>query len=265
MEPLEKITADYYGYIEINEGVFSFNTTATREPEVNLSMPRGGAAQEALRQKFFFIYSTINFDNWENFKFKSAKSNPYQFLVFNRYDSLQKIEIMEEHLFITVFRFWLPYLIAASAIYMIICWYIINKVATNMTKPFLELGERIRLNVKNIQKRKKNSERGDRLGYQQKKINTAEMQVDLLKGFKQRNKETNDLFIKFNSVAKILFVGHASAQSDFSYQSFFNLHAAADVFKGQNNKRGAGSCYMIIGTKLAMQSQETQDWLDVQR
>ena len=57
---------------------------------------------------------------------------------------------MEEHLFLTVFQFWMPYLIAASAIYMIICWVIINKVATNMTKPFLELSERIRLNVKNI-------------------------------------------------------------------------------------------------------------------
>ena len=48
-------------------------------------------------------------------------------------------------------------------------------------------------------------------------INTTEMQVDLLKGYKQRNKETNDLFFNFNSMAKILFVGHASAQSDFSY------------------------------------------------
>lgn len=58
------------------------------------------------------------------------------------------------------------------------------------------------------------------------------MQVDLLKGYKQRNKETNDLFFNFNSMAKILFVGHASAQSDFSYQAFFNLHAAAELFKG---------------------------------
>lgn len=83
-------------------------------------------------------------------------------------------------------------------------------------------------------------------------INTTEMQVDLLKGYKQRNKETNDLFFNFNSMAKILFVGHASAQSDFSYQAFFNLHAAAELLTGQRNLRGAGTCYMIIGTKLAM-------------
>ena len=34
------------------------------------------------------------------------------------------------------------------------------------------------------------------------------------------------------------------------------MHAVAELFKGQHNMRGAGSCYMIIGTKLAMQSQE---------
>ena len=124
---------------------------------------------------------------------------------------------MEEHLFLTVFQFWMPYLIAASAIYMTICWVIIDKVATNMTKPFLELSQRIRMNVKNMQKRKKVHERDERSGRRHKKINMSEMQVDLLKGYKQRNKETNDLFFNFNSMAKILFVGHASAQLDFSY------------------------------------------------
>ena len=65
---------------------------------------------------------------------------------------------MEDHLFITVFRFWMPYLIAASLMYMIICGVIINYIATNMTKPFVELSERIRLNVKSIQKQKRKSE-----------------------------------------------------------------------------------------------------------
>ena len=147
METIEKIRADYYGQIEINEGVFSFNSTESEEPEVNLSAY--DTIQESLRHKFFFIYSKISFDNWDNFIFTN-ETNPYQFIVFNSYDSLQKLIIMEEHLFITVFRFWLPYLIAASAVYMYICWFIIDKVATNLTTPFLELSQRIRMNVKNI-------------------------------------------------------------------------------------------------------------------
>ena len=41
---------------------------------------------------------------------------------------------MEEHLFLTVFQFWMPYLIAASAIYMTICWVIIDNKVYNVTK-----------------------------------------------------------------------------------------------------------------------------------
>ena len=38
LEPKEKITADYYGKIKINEGIFSFNSTEVEEPEANLSV-----------------------------------------------------------------------------------------------------------------------------------------------------------------------------------------------------------------------------------
>ena len=60
-------------------------------------------------------------------------------------------------------------------------------------------------------------------------------------------------------MARILFVGHASTQSDFSYQAFFDLQATAELLLKQRNLRGAGTCYMIIGTKLATQSDEEYD------
>lgn len=84
-------------------------------------------------------------------------ANTYQFFVFTRVAAIDSINSMLEHLFITVFRFWLPYLILASIMYLIICGVIINYIATNLTQPFLELSSRIRLNVKNIQKRKTKS------------------------------------------------------------------------------------------------------------
>ena len=211
-----------------------------------------GIASGDPMQKVFFIFSSINFSSLSN-----LVAQPYQFYVYSRAESIENIQIMAEHLFITVFAFWMPYLIGASIIYMAICGVIIRYIATNMTKPFIELSERIRLNVKNIQKRKKEDERQSRSGSRKKKVNTIEMQVDLLKGYKQRNRETHNLFQSFSAFAKILYVGHASTQSDFSYQALINLHSVAEMLHSQKNLRGAGTCYMIIGTKLAMQTDDS--------
>ena len=57
-------------------------------------------------------------------------------------------------------------------------------------------------------------------------------------------------------MAKILFVGQASSQMEFSYQAFFALHAASELMGSAENNRGAGACFMILGIMLAMQSQQ---------
>lgn len=53
-------------------------------------------------------------------------------------------------------------------------------------------------------------------------------------------------------MAKILYVGQASSQMEFSYQAFFDLHAAAELLKSAENMRGCGACFMILGIMLAM-------------
>ena len=55
----------------------------------------------------------------------------------------------------------------------------------------------------------------------------------------------NELFMNFNSMAKILFVGHASSQADFSFQQFFDLTEAADLLKSQRNLKGTSTIYML--------------------
>ena len=96
-------------------------------------------------QKIFFIYSELDFEKLEGFE-----GNSLEFFIFNKHEGIVSVEEMREHLFITVFRFWMPYLIVASGCYLVICGLIIKYIAKNMTKPFLELSRRIRLNVKNI-------------------------------------------------------------------------------------------------------------------
>lgn len=101
-------------------------------------------------QKGIFIFSDINFNVLENF----IPQSDYQFFIFNTFAELERLEEMKSHLFITVFRFWSPYLVIATLIYLYIIRFAIDLVAKNMTKPFLELSEKIRLNVKNVQKTK---------------------------------------------------------------------------------------------------------------
>ena len=138
----EVFKAELYNEIMINEREVSFNLTEIKN-EIIKKHPAAFEQddQDSAKEKFLYIYSVLSLDTETSMcKYSSeALNDPYQFLIFIRYDALEKIQIMEEHLFLTVFQFWMPYLIAASAIYMTICWVIIDKVATNMTKPFLEL------------------------------------------------------------------------------------------------------------------------------
>jgi len=96
-------------------------------------------------QRVYFIFSEMGFDKL------GLNSMPYQFFIFSKYEELiENIDKVIDHLFMTVFRFWMPCLIAASLIYLAICGYIVHYIAASMTRPFLELSQRIRLNVKNI-------------------------------------------------------------------------------------------------------------------
>lgn len=114
---------------------------------------------------------------------------------------------MTDHLFFTVAIFWTLLFILASIVYMIISGLLITKLSHNLTEPFLELSKRIHLNLKNIQKKKRKEERDKRHGRPSSKSSAIELQIDLLQGFKSRNKEMNELFLNFNSMAKVLFVG----------------------------------------------------------
>ena len=251
----EVFVAEIYGSIELHEGYF-YIPDKTNEVDYNELDAEGkyGILYESnsgteAQQKAFFISENLHLNDLEG-----LKSGNYDYTVFKRYQAIEKVDRTSQHLFVTVFRFWMPYLIFASAVYIVICGVIISYIAKNITKPILELSKRIRLNVENIQKRKQRKEKGTA-----NKSNYIELQVDLLRGYKQHNRETNELFINFNKYARILFVGHESSLSAFSYQAFFNLTAAAELLQEQNNQRGAGACYMILGIKLATQMEDAYD------
>ena len=106
--------------------------------------------EDSEMQRSFFVFSDIKFRKIDDFEPQSA----YQFFILNKYTELEKLDEMESHLFITVFRFWMPYMIFATVVYLVIIRYFIDYVAQNMTRPFLKLSEKIRLNVKNVQKTK---------------------------------------------------------------------------------------------------------------
>lgn len=80
-------------------------------------------------QKVFFFYDELDFRMLTDFV-----ANPYEFMLFRPQKIVQQLKETEEHLFMTVFRFWMPYWIFASLCYIGICSVIINYIARNMTQ-----------------------------------------------------------------------------------------------------------------------------------
>ena len=115
---------------------------------------------------------------------------------------------MTSHLYVTVFFFWTPYLVFATFCYLIICYILTKWVATSVSQPLVELSERIKLNVKTMKAVRENKKSNNFGSDNHGRLGTMnQLQVDLLAGFKERNKEMNNLFFSFNAMAKILFMG----------------------------------------------------------
>jgi len=171
---IETNHARLYGNFEINNGEFEVSQATNAVDYLQLERSRSfgllvDSEGSKKMQKVFFIFSQLAFDNLELFV-----ANAFQLFIFRRYTAIESLNEMEDHLFMTVFRFWMPYLVVASMVYLVICGVIINYIASNMTKPFLELSQRIRLNVKNMQKKKREQEREEKSG-QKKKQNLIEL------------------------------------------------------------------------------------------
>ena len=86
----------------------------------------------------------MNLSNLANFM-----APQYFYNMFRSSEIEDNLQIMSDHLFITVAAFWMPYIFLSSFIYLLICSVIIIHVARNMTRPFVELYERIKLNTIN--------------------------------------------------------------------------------------------------------------------
>jgi hypothetical protein len=83
------------------------------------------------------------------------------------------------------------------------------------------------------------------------------MQFDLLRDYSKQNLETNLLYFDFNNKAKILYLACVGANSrEFSTESIFSITEALNIFQEQNNYRGAGTCYMILGCMFASLTEE---------
>jgi len=60
------------------------------------------------------------------------------------------------------------------------------------------------------------------------------------------------LYFDFSNKAKILYLAYVGANSiEFRSESLFSITEALKVCKEQNNERGAGTCYMVLGCMFA--------------
>lgn len=76
---------------------------------------------------------------------------------------------------------------------------------------------------------------------QNKKI---QFQIEhLLKGFKERNKEMNQLYLSFSQMAKILAVSQDFTNKADTHMNSLSINEAIEVFEKFENKRAVGICY----------------------
>lgn len=122
-----------YGGVEINRGEFKVSSTTNNQDYSQLEDKFGYFFTGGVSQRVSFIFSYMDFTKI------GMLASGFQFFIFTRMQSIDSIGEMLDHLFITVFRFWMPYLIMASLMYLYICGIVINYIATNLTEPFLEL------------------------------------------------------------------------------------------------------------------------------
>ena len=82
--------------------------------------------------------------------------NCYQYFLFLKYIEVFAIFAeMERLMVLHVRNFWIPYFIFANFVYLVICWIVIELIATKFSKPIIDLAERVKSNVKNIHKLRK--------------------------------------------------------------------------------------------------------------
>ena len=148
-------------------------------------------------------------------------------------------------------NFWVPYFIFANSVYLLICWIIIELTAAKFSQAIITLAGRVKSNVKNIQKLRNYKQMQEDGEFGGAKFSMADMQIDLLKGYVAQNRETNDLYFSFNSMARVIFLGYQSTQQDVSYQALQNMHSCVEVFSNQKNQHAAGICYMNLGCMTA--------------
>ena len=99
----------------------------------------------------FFLYEYI-----ESFGYKDVVPNCYQYFLFLKYVEVFDIFAeMEELMVLHVRNFWIPYFVFANSVYLVICWVIIELIATKFSQPIIKLAERVKSNVKNIHKLRK--------------------------------------------------------------------------------------------------------------
>ena len=83
-------------------------------------------------------------------------SNTYQYFIFLQYKEVYAIlDSMEKLMVQHIRNFWIPYFLFANSVYLVICWLIIDTIGSGFSKAIIALAERVKSNVKNIQKLRK--------------------------------------------------------------------------------------------------------------
>lgn len=161
----------------------------------------------------------------------------------------------------SIFTKWLPLFLLWCGVYILFCYLVIRYISRQMLRPINTLTRRIYRTVMSIRGLRKAQERHH---YELEAQDTMyrSLQIDLLRDYQKQNRETNILYFSFQTRAKILYLANAvSSQRTFRSpqelsHALFSMTEAVHFFQKQQNWRGAGTCFMVLGCMFASQTEE---------
>jgi sensor histidine kinase YesM len=88
------------------------------------------------------------------------------------------------------------HLVGGSLLLLVIVIWVFWKVSIHLTAPISQLTNIMEMNIKKVQK---NKNRND--------AENVKLQMEFAGGYKEHNREMNDLYLSYSQLAKILTVG----------------------------------------------------------
>lgn len=210
---------------------------------------------ELPRYQYLFILDDFNIDLIDLFNDGNKQSKNYTFmLIIPRQVIADKIESVHSEVGNDIRDVFIIPFALFSIIMMLGISFFLKQISTRITKPIIELFQKIQ-NIITAHQNEKNEMLKEK---QQQNINgmtentfkTAQaknQEFNIMLNYKPRNKEINLLYLAFSNLTKTIKVARNSLYEGDDNQALIGYHEVAQIFRQLENQQKLGMCMNNLG------------------